>query len=77
MFGRANPGSRAFFLGRTQPGLCLGGASIRCLRGIEDATGSVDHAAMDEILALQAELARVQEAPTAFKLSEPNIVEID
>ena len=31
---------------------------------------------MDEILALQAELARVQEAPTAFKLSEPNIVEI-
>jgi len=31
---------------------------------------------MDELLALQAELAKVQEAPSVFKLSEPNIVEI-
>lgn len=31
---------------------------------------------MEELLALQAELAKVQEAPSAFKLSEPNIVEI-
>jgi hypothetical protein len=31
---------------------------------------------MEELLALQAELAKVQEAPSVFKLSEPNIVEI-
>ena len=31
---------------------------------------------MDEILALQQELARVQSAPSTFKLSEPNIVEV-
>ena len=31
---------------------------------------------MDELLALQRELAQVQAAPSAYKLSEPNIVEI-
>ena len=31
---------------------------------------------MDELLALQAELAKVQSAPSAFKLSEPNVVEV-
>ena len=31
---------------------------------------------MDELLALQAELARVQSAPSAFKLSEPNVIEV-
>ena len=31
---------------------------------------------MDEILALQQELARVQSAPSAFRLSEPNVVEV-
>ena len=31
---------------------------------------------MEELLALQAELARVQEAPSVFKLSEPNVVEL-
>ena len=31
---------------------------------------------MDELLALQAELAKVQSAPSSFKLSEPNVVEV-
>ena len=31
---------------------------------------------MDELLALQAELAAVQRAPSTFKLSEPNVVEV-
>ena len=31
---------------------------------------------MDEILALQQELARVQSAPSTFKLSEPNVIEV-
>ena len=31
---------------------------------------------MEELLALQAELARVQSAPSAFKLSEPNVIEV-
>lgn len=31
---------------------------------------------MEELLALQAELARVQSAPSSFKLSEPNVVEV-
>ena len=31
---------------------------------------------MEELLALQAELAAVQKAPSVFKLSEPNVVEV-
>jgi len=31
---------------------------------------------MEELLALQAELAKVQSAPSSFKLSEPNVVEV-
>eukprot|EP00965_Chrysotila_dentata_P002601 84968-Pleurochrysis_carterae.AAC.2 len=31
---------------------------------------------MDELLALQAELAKVQEAPSVNKLSEPNVIEL-
>ncbi len=31
---------------------------------------------MDEIIALQRELAAVQKAPSAFRLSEPNVVEV-
>ena len=31
---------------------------------------------MDELLALQAELAAVQKAPSTLKLSEPNVVEV-
>ena len=31
---------------------------------------------MDELLALQKELAAVQSAPSVFRLSEPNVVEV-